>query len=612
MKTGRCAGRILTIFFGLFLQGFSYPNGGILKTCVNLLPKHHGTNQQTGKAPYTLSVAKDTYKPGEDIAIELKSQKIPFRGFQIMVHRREGDTEELIGNFTEFSTDSKPFKWYSENINCLTHSDNEDKTKVQFKWKAPGVSEGDLIVRAAFVKDFEHFWANETHVLRAEVPVVVNETFPWRVSMDFKPMRVREECGVTKGCVKWPRLCQGEDCDVLVMYKTEGDHIDFEMFGKAEAYLSLAFSDDKKMGKDETITCMYKESVIQIQHGYNPMYFNERIRNTVLSNVEMMRDGERMYCRFRRPLSFTPDLWLSLANKYPPTPIKAITFDLSKPWILFLGWGHLYTGTDVVGHHKELPLITSSPVDFQSTAVHYGQTLSVEVQAHGTLMTVAWVALAGFAMVVARHYRNAFGNNCCGIKLWFQIHRLIMILVAGCTAAGIVLIFVYVGDWREVATLHAGFGLAVMGIVLLQMIMAFCRPDPDASRRRVFNWAHRIFGKLSHVVAVVALFLGVNLSLLPEKFRFNQTVVLGVWVITQILWEVILEIMKCRREASDKREITISMDPIGNGDHTKSSLDSVENPRKKQGSAILACALALYGITLLVFVAAILALIYMF
>ena len=61
--------------------------------------------------------------------------------------------------------------------NCVTHGKEFEKTEsLEFEWKAPNISVGDLIFSATVVKSFEEFWVNNSVLLRAAVQVNSNNS----------------------------------------------------------------------------------------------------------------------------------------------------------------------------------------------------------------------------------------------------------------------------------------------------------------------------------------------------------------------------------------------------------------------------------------------------
>ena len=53
----------------------------------------------------------------------------------------------------------------------------------------------------------------------------------------------------------------------------------------------------------------------------------------------------------------------------------------------------------------------------------------------------------------------------------------------------------------QVASTHAVLCLVSVGLMLLQVLMGFLRPNPDSTLRRLYNWTHSFFGFAAYVVA---------------------------------------------------------------------------------------------------------------
>lgn len=69
------------------------------------------------------------------------------------------------------------------------------------------------------------------------------------------------------------------------------------------------------------------------------------------------------------------------------------------------------------------------------------------------------------------------------------------------TVAGVVLIFLELGEWSKARNPHAILGIIVTIIAFLQPIGAFFRPHPGSKRRPVFNWIHWLGGNVAHIIA---------------------------------------------------------------------------------------------------------------
>lgn len=526
----------------------AHPNGGPAKSCASLFPEHSNAQPQTTPSPYVLRLNESSYSPSQVISVTLASAtgRHPFLGYQLRASRLRGDTEEAVGTFLPSIDPYAPYRlqhWYPSHgqNNCVTHFDTEIKTQERVLWMAPNRSVGDVVFRASVVKTYDLFWMNvESPVLTADVPSA-DTTFLSEISETMDTIKLDEDCEKTKGCFLYPASCKSSaDCSYVVTYShlPSRSALRFEMMGKAEGYISVAFSQDNKMGDDETITCVAKDNITAIQRGYNEGLVNERRRITNITDVHVKCQDGVIYCSFVRPLSMTVLVHDPLKGTQ-----QTRTFDLSDNYYIFLAWGDVFQDTDTPMKHVELPLVSLHAINFTQFGMIGASSVPLMVQIHGMFSILAWMTLAGFSLIVARHFRADLRKPFLGIPLWFQLHRYVMFVVAALTAAAIIIIFVSVGRWSESATLHAVFGLVVAALSLLQIGGSYLRPAATA-RRVIFNWVHRCTGILCYLLAAVTVVLGVNSSMFMPALRQRLTLVVAVWIAVLACWEVFLELVR--------------------------------------------------------------------
>lgn len=70
---------------------------------------------------------------------------------------------------------------------------------------------------------------------------------------------------------------------------------------------------------------------------------------------------------------------------------------------------------------------------------------------------------------------------------------------------------IYLEGWSTSSGLHGILGGVTTGLALLQGVAGVLRPGPDHKRRPIFNWAHRGQGFLTHILAIITIFLAVGL-----------------------------------------------------------------------------------------------------
>ncbi|XP_046371451.2 putative ferric-chelate reductase 1 homolog [Haliotis rufescens] len=574
-----------------------FANGPHPSTCLTMFPKHGQdlTWQASGTCPFKIKLSSDTYRPLQNITVTLESDDSQvFRGIQISAHRKSLNKEEFQGTFLSYTPEAKlqSFNCMGARHSQIAHKNNDTVTKVVLVWQAPGVNVGDIVFKATFVQNFTTFWAWETKDLRTldESSVVL----PSRMLED--PKQEMDDidfsrCGSDKGCFFYPRLCSGTDCNAAVTYQRNGDSYTFEMMAKSSGYVSLGFSSDTIMGDDVTVTCTARDNSVTVQNGYNPAYYNERLMSYDLTDLSVKKTTTTVMCRFTRPRV------LSLQRTNPltdPPQVNTLNFDMETQSYITLAWGHLPVGTDVVGKHKESPTMSDAMVDFQSYRIYKLSSLAKEYKAHGALMIIAWMLLAGLATVIARHYKDLYGEHMfCGTKIWFQLHRAIAVGILALTVASFIIIFVKVDKLSEgTGRTHAIIGITVGVAVCLQVLGGLLRPGIDSSIRPFFTWGHRLLGQGAHILSAVNFILAFNMNYIPETLRQYGTIVVAVWIAVQIVWELVFEFWTCRKK-----------DVSGSGNITDPKGLSIQE-KTRQPSKVNVMMLALYVLTLVVFAVA--------
>ncbi|XP_060063572.1 ferric-chelate reductase 1-like [Ylistrum balloti] len=526
------------------VEGFG--DGAPLGSCLTFFPKHDYAKKQMGTSPFQIELSASSFMPSQEIDVTLMAPSgETFVGFMLNVHRQAGDTEELLGRFTSVPADgTKAVNCIGGLENMVTHTDNRQRKQLTFTWKAPTYEVGNVTFRAAFVKSFKVFWTDVTQDLHSQTPTkqtVVNEIQANEVRINY------DDCGKTMGCLLYPKYCSGQDCDVGLTYTINHLNATFTFWAKTttQSYVSVGFSDDRLMGKDETISCTYDGNIVTFQHGNNPRYHNQRqYKRDQLSDMHSTYLDGKMYCAFTRPHVMNVTEYSS----------KITTYDLNDPYYVMVAWGHVYEGTDVMGKHQELPVTSLNLVQFNKYVIHRGEALPLLTQVHGILMLVAWIMFGGLTTVIARYYKPIFpGKQVCGTSVWFQMHRAAAIVAFVLTAVSFIIIFVKVNGLTNDTELHGWLGIAVMSGITLQLFGGLLRPDQSSNYRNIFNWGHWFLGKAIFLVAVVSCFVLFNTGFLPQVQETFGNILTALWISLQVIWEIVFEVYKRRRLGEDNK-----------------------------------------------------------
>lgn len=157
-------------------------------------------------------------------------------------------------------------------------------------------------------------------------------------------------------------------------------------------------------------------------------------------------------------------------------------------------------------------------------------------------MFVAWMTTVSVGVLVARFFRPVWSKALfLGEAAWFQVHRILMLTTSALTCIAFVMPFVYRGGWSSHAGYHPYFGCIVMALAVFQPLLAAFRPPLHDPRRQMFNWTHWSVGTAARIIAVAAMFLGMDLPGLNLPGPQKTYAMMG-FVIWHIGTEIVLEI----------------------------------------------------------------------
>lgn len=344
------------------------------------------------------------------------------------------------------------------------------------------------------------------------------------------------ECGKTLGCF---RECSG-DCTFEVAWRDLSSKVeltikaDLPSVSSSGNWVSIGLSEDKKMGQDQVLDCITDGTDVFVQRSFNPDKWNEPRTpanpSWINSKVKSYSNGV-LTCTFEVQKTNTENI------------------DLNKNWFLLVARGSMKTSSNK-NKHLTSPAISDTEVDFQTFDVVGSAPQNIMLKLHGCMMIAAWILCTSIGIVVARYYKPVWlEKKLLGEKVWFTIHRSVMILAVLFCIAGFVIIFVEKTTFVEVVSdsdfkkAHPFIGIIVMCLAIIQPVMAFCRPHPGDKNRFIFNWAHWFVGLCAHSLAVINIVIGVMLDAMDMPIWVVYIVV--AYAVYQVLIELFLEVNSC-------------------------------------------------------------------
>ncbi|XP_066547802.1 putative ferric-chelate reductase 1 isoform X2 [Amia ocellicauda] len=498
-----------------------YPGGNVESSCSNLMPSH-GANAQTSNAPYTVVANPTTFKAGDTITVTLRATSGSFKGFLLEAWEVGGSTP--VGSFTSLASVSQGLTCSGIANSAVSHTSSSSKTSIQATWKAPSSgSLKDIQFSATFVQSTKTFWVavksgtvtysgtsvpnpvttahTSTTTQKANSPVsvatvtgtVVSDT----VVVILNKLQISNDaCGINKTCFSSPSGCNPQITNGCYFMSAVAlsSSIQFEISAPSNGYIAIGFSDDTQMGSDDVYICgKDANGNIQVQHAFST---GTTTPTTLpLGNVTVITSSISngiISCSF-------------ISRNSISTQSRAVP---SLLYYIMLGSGPSANGQ--IQMHTQTPFVSAQKIDLSAIqAVGGNAGVSDMIKAHGALMLIAWMTTGSIGMIMARYFKKiAHGQAVCGKDIWFLAHVFLMVLTVVATGIAFIIIFVEAMDWSGGA--HPVLGCIVMILALVQPFGALFRCGPTHKLRIVFNVAHALNAFIIKIIAVAAIFTGLQ------------------------------------------------------------------------------------------------------
>ncbi|XP_053894288.1 putative ferric-chelate reductase 1 [Malaclemys terrapin pileata] len=521
----------LWIFAFLSVPAAGYPNGKVREACSSMMPRHEHSPQPSPE--HTISVNETEFRPGDHIKVSLSGPV--FEGFFIQARNAENLAGPAVGSFMLAE------ERISQLLTCglvknsaVSHTSKSKKTHVEAYWIAPTDAPEHVQFLATVVEKYKIFWVkipgpviSQPNAPPLTTPTSITpETLPtsqpvFHLTKSFNA----SGCGITKFCIRNPPKCDpGTAYCFFLSFKQNNHSILIEMSGPSEGYIAFALSHDQWMGDDDAYLCINEDHRINV----NTAYLSGRIPPVLdsengLEDISWRLADGLVQCSFRRNLRL---------------PAYKGRFNLDANYYIFLADGEASEGGLIHKHHRQ-PLITNGMYNVTDSPKDVGGSRSpLLLKLHASLMFVAWMTTVSIGVIVARFFKPVWPHSLFGKEIWFQVHRMLMLTTVLLTSVAFILPFIYRGGWSKWAGFHPYLGCTVMALAIFQPLMAGFRPPPHAPRRQVFNWVHWSTGTTARILAVVTMFLGMDLPALNLPDPWDTYTMIGF-----VAWHVGIDIL---------------------------------------------------------------------
>ncbi|XP_064003388.1 ferric-chelate reductase 1 isoform X2 [Pogoniulus pusillus] len=503
-----------------------YPNGKVKQACASMIPCHGAAPQLSPEHTITLNVTE--FKPGDSIEVNLSGPD--YEGFFIQARDAEHLDGPAVGSFTLADQRLSQLLTCSHTKNsAVSHTSKTKKKQMKVYWIAPADAPNRIQFLATVVKKYKTFWvkipgpivSQPSALSPAPEPIPISQT----ISHLSKPFNT-SDCGSTKFCIRNPSNCDAESVSCFFLsFQREGSSVLIEMSGPSEGYIAFALSHDQWMGGDDAYLCINEDHHIRVFTAYlkgrSPPVLDSEI---ALEDVSWRLADGILQCSFRRSIHL---------------PAYKERFNLHGIYYIFLADGEA-SGDGLIYKHRRQPLVTNGMYNVTGLPQDIGGSRSpLLIKVHGVLMFVAWITTVSIGVIIARFFKPAWSHSFLfGKEMWFQVHRVLMLTTVLLTSVSFVLPFIYRGGWNQQAGYHPYLGCTLMALTIVQPLTAGFRPSPHAPRRWLFNWFHWSTGTTARILAVVTVFLGMDLPALDLLDPWDTYTVIGF-----VAWHVGIDVL---------------------------------------------------------------------
>lgn len=526
---------VVVCYNGVHSQSFD------TNSCINMLPQQVAGSPQAKPPIFKMIVHKKTYKTTDSIKVVLRSEK-PISTFMISARlaNKVVDRSLNFGHFkaTDIQTKSICTDSYGSAITTVNPANRE---VIHLEWTTQASTKGHIVFKASVVYPNGEFWVGERSEMIIDESSPPPPKNPNDRAMPPSDSLTTALCGTSKGCYRNPPGCAPENCDVIVSWSDSKDHVDFQLLGDTEGWVSVAFSKDAKLGSDEAFECYWNDTAHQVEVKHVRIRDDGRVlvvkSENSLKNKHGRMNDKRVSCSFRR-------------NK----EVQGQTNFFGERKYLLLSKGRVDKNGKKIYHEQEsskYPYVSPRKVK-DSDVMDLNDTLRYPlVKLHGCLMVVAWMVCAMSGLLISKYYRPMWPNSrACNKRVWYSTYMFCMLTCLVLTIIAFIVIFIHGNGYITMPIYpnkaHPPIGICVTILIILIPVLAICRPtepNPSNGAGICINWILWLLETAVSVLATVNLFIGLNLP--KAHVPWWTSWVMVSFFLFHLIVELMLEIHGC-------------------------------------------------------------------
>lgn len=222
----------------------------------------------------------------------------------------------------------------------------------------------------------------------------------------------------------------------------------------------------------------------------------------------------------------------------------------------------------LVGSSREPEKLFSSYRSKKTIAHKLSPELSFQIILHGFLH---WASM-GFLMPVGILIVRMSNREECGKKLKILYYCHVILQVASVLLATAGAIMSMKNFENSFNNTHQRIGLVLYGIILVQPLIGFCRPQRGARGRSVWYFAHWILGTGVTILGIINVYTGLHVY---QRKTSRSTWIWSYLFSAEIALIAFIYLLQDRWEYMKKQGVMLGEEPIA-------PTDQKNSPRQKQ------------------------------
>ncbi|ESW07253.1 hypothetical protein PHAVU_010G114200 [Phaseolus vulgaris] len=218
---------------------------------------------------------------------------------------------------------------------------------------------------------------------------------------------------------------------------------------------------------------------------------------------------------------------------------------------ILLAFGSKYPQNHHLSTHEDKTAIV---FDFSAGSTSpVSQELTQMRTNHGILGIIGWGLILPLGAIIARYFRHKD-------PVWLYLHAVFQFVGFTFGLSTVILGLQLYSKMHAHIQVHRGIGIFVLVLSILQIFALILRPNKDSKIRKIWNWYHGWFGRITLIFATINIVLGIQAAGAGSDWKIGYGFLFGIMVAAATVLEVLAYLKRLEMRSLPPNFHT---DPVG-------------------------------------------------